>query len=86
VLYLLWMAGLTVLLVLTFDRVGHTWQYHKSTSRPRKKQRRRTRAALRAVEAEQEATIAAMRLRESREACRRRDREARETDDRGGEQ
>jgi len=76
VFYLAWMAGLTVLLVWSFDRIGHKWRYYESAPRPQKKQRRRARATMQAVNAERQATIQAMRRREQREAQRRRDREA----------
>jgi hypothetical protein len=72
--YLVWMAGLTFLLVWSFDRLGHHWQYYDRAPRPSRKERRRTRATMRAVAAEQQATIDAMRRREEREARRRRDR------------
>jgi len=78
VFYLLWMVGLTVLLIWSFDRIGHNWRYYESTPRPQKRSRRRTRATMRIMNAEQQATIQAMRRREQREAQRRRDRE---TDD-----
>ena len=78
VFYLLWMAGLTVLLIWTFDHMGHHWRYYESTPRPQKKSRRRARATMRVLNAEQQATMQAMRRREQRDAQRRRDRE---TDD-----
>jgi hypothetical protein len=75
VFYLFWFTGLTVLLIWSFDRIGHHWQFYETTPRPRKKERRRAHAVLRFVSAEQQATIDAMRRREAREARRRRDRE-----------
>jgi hypothetical protein len=76
VFYLAWMAGLVVLLVWSFDRIGHHWRPYDRSPRPEKKQRRRTRATMRAVNAEQQATIQAMRRREAKEAQRRRSRES----------
>jgi hypothetical protein len=76
VFYLLWMLGLTVLLVWAFDRIGHSWRYYEGSPRPHKKDRRRTRATMQAVNAEQQATLQALRRREQREAQRRRSREA----------
>jgi len=75
VFYLFWFAGLTLLLIWSFDRIGHHWRYYESTPRPRKKERRRSRATMQQVNAEQQATLAAMRRREQRDARRRRDRE-----------
>jgi len=76
VFYLAWMAGLAVLLVWSFDRIGHHWQPYDRSLRPEKKQRRRARATMRAMHAEEQATYQAMRRREQREAQRRREREA----------
>ena len=73
--YLAWMAGLGVLLVVCFDRLGHHWHPYDRPSRPRRKDQRRTRAALRAVTADEQAAAEALRRREEREARRRRDRE-----------
>lgn len=75
VFYLAWMVGLVVLLIWSFDRIGHKWSYYESTPRP-KKDRRRARASMQAVNAEQQATIQAMRRREAKEAQRRRSRES----------
>lgn len=75
VIYLAWMVGLIVLLIWSFDRIGHKWRYHESTPRP-KKDRRRARASMQAVNAEQQANMQAMRRREAREAQRRRSRES----------
>jgi len=83
-LYLAWMAALTVLLVWSFDHIGHTWQPHERSPRPGKKERRRTRATMRAVAADQQATVEALRRREQREARRRRDREAHDARNDGG--
>jgi hypothetical protein len=74
--YLVWMGGLMVLLVWSFDRIGHHWQYHERPPGPQKKQRRRARATMQAMHAEEKATYQAMRRREQREAQRRREREA----------
>jgi hypothetical protein len=74
--YLAWMVALTVLLVWCFDRLGHKWQPYDRSRRPAKKDRRRTRATMRAVAAEQQATNEALRRRAERDARRRRDREA----------
>ena len=76
VFYLFWMAGLTVLLVWSFDRIGHQWQPYDRTPRPQKKSRRRARATMQTMNAEQQATIQALRRREARDAQRRRSREA----------
>ena len=75
VFYLFWMLGLTVLMIWAFDHLGHYWRFYESTPRPRKKARRRTRATMRQIDAEQRATFEAMRRREQREAQRRRGRE-----------
>jgi hypothetical protein len=83
VFYLFWMAGLTVLMIWVFDRIGHRWRYYESSPRPRKKERRRARATMRQVNAEQQAAIDAMRRREEREVRRRRDRERDEARRRG---
>jgi hypothetical protein len=83
VFYLFWFAGLTVLMIWAFDRVGHRWRYYESTPRAKRKQRRRARATMRQIGAEQQATIEAMRRREEREARRRRDRERDEARRRG---
>jgi hypothetical protein len=74
--YLAWMVGLSVLLIWAFDRIGHHWHYYERSPRPPKKQRRRTRATMQALDAEQRANYQAMRRREQREAERRRHREA----------
>jgi hypothetical protein len=84
VFYLAWMAGLTVLLVWSFDRIGHRWRFYETAPRPQKKARRRARATMRAVDAEQRATIQAMRRREEREARRRRQRESHDARNSGG--
>jgi hypothetical protein len=76
VFYLAWMAALAVLLVWSFDRIGHHWQPYDRSPGPEKKQRRRARATMQAMNAEEKATYQAMRRREAREAQRRRDREA----------
>jgi hypothetical protein len=68
-------VALTVLLVWSFDRIGHHWRYYERSPRPPKKTRRRARATMQAMNAEQQATVQAMRRREQREAQRRRDRE-----------
>jgi hypothetical protein len=83
VFYLVWAIGLMLLLIWSFDRVGHHWHYYEGTPRPRKKDRRRTRATMQQVNAEQQATIQAMRRREERDARRRRDRERDEARRRG---
>ena len=70
------MFGLVVLLVWSFDRIGHQWHPYDRTPRPPKKSRRRARATMQAMNAEQQATIQAMRRREAREAQRRRSRES----------
>ena len=75
--YLAWMIALMVLLVWSFDHLGNNWQPPERTPRPAKKERRRTRATMQAVAAEQQATVEAMRRREEREARRRRERESR---------
>ncbi len=84
VFYLAWMAGLTALLVWSFDRIGHKWRYYESAPRPQKKRRRRARATMQAVNAERQATMQALRRREQREARRRRDREAHDARNDGG--
>lgn len=71
VFYLGWMVALTVLLIWTFDRIGHKWHFPEKSARPHKKQLRRARATMRAMEAEQQATIEALRRREAREAQHR---------------
>jgi len=76
VFYLAWMAALAVLLVWSFDRIGHHWQPYDRSLSPEKKQRRRARATMQAMHAEEKATYQAMRRREQREAQRRREREA----------
>jgi hypothetical protein len=76
VVYLAWIGGLTVLLVWSYDRIGYRWQPHERSTRPPRKQQRRTRATLRAVNAERQATNEALRRRAERDARRRRDREA----------
>jgi hypothetical protein len=76
VFYLAWMAGLTVLLVWSFDRIGHHWRPYDRAPGPQKKQRRRARATMQAMNAEEKATYQAMRRREAREAQRRRNRES----------
>jgi hypothetical protein len=76
VVYLFWMLALTVLLIWSFDRIGHQWRYYESTPRPQKKSRRRARATMRVMNAERQATIEAMRRREAKEAQRRRSRES----------
>jgi type VI protein secretion system component VasK len=83
VFYLVWMAGLVVLLIWSFDRIGHKWRYYEGTPRP-KKERRRARASMQAVNAEQQATIQAMRRREAKEAQRRRSRESHDARNDGG--
>jgi hypothetical protein len=75
--YLAWMIALMVLLVWSFDHLGNNWQPPERTPRPAKKERRRTRATMQAVAAEEQATVEAMRRREEREARRRRERESR---------
>jgi hypothetical protein len=84
VFYLAWMAGLTVLLVWSFDRIGHKWRYYETPPRPQKKSRRRARATMQAMNAEEQATIAAMRRREAREARRRSAREGHDARRRDG--
>ncbi len=81
--YLVWMIGLTVLLIWSFDHLGHHWRYYESTPRAHKKSRRRARATLRHVDAEQQATIQAMRRREERDARRRAGRDSAEARRRG---
>lgn len=75
VFYLLWMIGLTALLVWSFDRIGHRWRPYDRSPRPARKTRRRARATMQAMNAEQQASLEAMRRREERAARRRRDRE-----------
>ena len=74
--YLAWMAGLMVLLVWSFDRIGHKWHYSERKPRPQKKELRRARATMQALNAERQASIEAMRRREVREARQRRERES----------
>lgn len=81
--YLAWMAGLTVLMVWLFDRLGHRWRYHERAPRREKKSRRRARATMQQMNAEQKATYDALRRREEREARRRADRESAEARRRG---
>jgi hypothetical protein len=83
VIYLFWMLGLTVLMIWAFDHLGHRWRYYERSPRPRKKNLRRTRATMRHVDAEQQATIQAMRRREQRDAQRRAAREQDEARRRG---
>ena len=83
VFYLFWFAGLTVLMIWTFDRIGHHWHYYERAPRAKKKERRRARATMRQMGAEQQATYDALRRREEREARRRRDRERDEARRRG---
>jgi hypothetical protein len=83
VFYLFWMVGLTVLMIWAFDRIGHNWRPYESTPPAAKKSRRRARATMRHVGAEQQATMEALRRREEREARRRHDRERDEAMRRG---
>ena len=76
VFYLGWMFGVVVLLVWSFDRIGHQWQPYDRAPRPQKRSRRRTRATMQAINAEQQATLQALRRREARDAQRRRSRES----------
>jgi hypothetical protein len=71
VFYLVWTLALVVLFVWAYDRLDFHWQYHERTPRPTKKGRRRTAASLRAVNAEQQAQVQAMRRRAERDARRR---------------
>jgi len=75
--YLGWTVAVMVLLVWSFDHLGNKWQPPDRSPRPARKERRRARATMRALAAEQQATIEAMRRRDEREARRRREREAR---------
>jgi hypothetical protein len=79
------MAGLTVLMIWLFDRIGHHWRYYESPPRRPKKGRRRARATMQHVNAEQQATIQAMRRREARDAQRRAARERDEARRRGAD-
>ncbi len=81
--YLFWMVSLTVLMIWAFDRVGHSWRHYESTPPAQKKSRRRARATMRHLGAEQKATMEALRRREEREARRRHDRERDEAMRRG---
>jgi type VI protein secretion system component VasK len=83
VFYLFWMLGLMVLLVWSFDRLGHHWHFHERPPRPAKKQRRRVRATMKALAAEEQAAVESLRRRDERDA-RRRDREARGRSGEGG--
>lgn len=83
VFYLLWMFGLTVLMVWSFDRVGHRWRPYDRPPRLARKSRRRARATMQQMNAEQKATYDALRRREEREARRRADRESAEARRRG---
>jgi hypothetical protein len=85
VFYLAWMAGLTVLMIWLFDRIGHHWRYYESPPRRLKRGRRRARATMQHVNAEQQATIQAMRRREARDAQRRAARERDEARRRGAD-
>jgi hypothetical protein len=73
--YLVWAAGLGVLLVWAFDRVGHHWRPYDRPPRPDRQSKRRARATLQAIDADRRATAEALRRREEREARRLHDRE-----------
>jgi hypothetical protein len=81
--YLAWMFGLMVLMIWSFDHLGHRWRYYEGTPRAHKKSRRRARATMQHVNAEQQATLQALRRREERDARRRADRESAEARRRG---
>lgn len=69
--YLVWMVALTVVLVWSFDHLGSSWRPPERSPRPTRKECRRARATLRAVAAEQQATLEALRRREESAARRR---------------
>ncbi|HEX6944748.1 MAG TPA: hypothetical protein VF196_01040 [Casimicrobiaceae bacterium] len=83
VVYLFWMIGLTVLMILVFDHLGHHWRYYESSPRRKKKSVRRARATMQQMNAEQQATMQALRRREARDAQRRAARERDEARRRG---
>jgi hypothetical protein len=83
VFYLAWMTGLMVLMIWLFDRVGHHWRSYDRPPRRKKKSLWRARATMRHIDAEQRATVEAMRRREEREARRRTERERGEARRRG---
>ena len=62
-------------MVWAFDHIGHSWRHYESAPPAQKKSRRRARATMRQMGAEQKATMEALRRREAREARRRHDRE-----------
>ena len=68
--YLVWMLGLVVLLVWSYDRLDYHWYYREPRHRPSEKKRRRTRALFGMVRAEDEAVLEVMRRREQRAAER----------------
>jgi hypothetical protein len=80
---LAWMVGLMVLMIWLFDRIGHRWRTYDRPPRRKKKSLRRARATMRHIDAEQRATVEAMRRRDAREARRRADRERDEARRRG---
>ena len=47
VFYLAWMVGLVVLLVWSFDRIGHQWRALRSRAAAAEEERRRARATCR---------------------------------------
>jgi uncharacterized protein HemY len=53
--YLVWMVGLMVLLVWTYDRLGRNWHSWDRPPRREKKRRRRLEAGLKYVEGQDEA-------------------------------
>jgi hypothetical protein len=73
--YLVWAAALGILLVWSFDRIGHRWRPYDRPPRPDRKGKRRARATLQAIDADRRATAQALRRREERAARRRHDRE-----------
>jgi hypothetical protein len=83
VFYLAWTLALVVLLVWAYDRLDYHWQYHERKPRPTKKTRRRTIASLRAVNADDQARLEAMRRRAERDV-RRHEQAAAPPDGKGG--
>jgi hypothetical protein len=81
--YLAWMVALMVLMIWLFDRIGHRWRSYDRSPRRKKKSERRARATMRHIDAEQRATMEAMRRREAREARSRADHERDEARRRG---
>ena len=57
--YLVWMVGVTLLVVWSYDTLGRKWRSYDRPPRPRKRTARRREAGLRYLEAQDEARAAA---------------------------